>query len=302
MLDIGTDLDTLEVDGELKPKAKKKKPGFWHYFWSFVWIIVFTTVISISSQIIYNYTRYTSFFVSGDSMYPTLNRDATRTRNGVTETHTTSEGSFNGFGDYNSIGSVYVCDYGLMDASSGFVSSLKLFDIVVTFYDGDTIDGNGNGVASSDRKVKRVFGFPGDSLYFDSLGGFWLKKPGEEDYSYVAQPESITNDENGKWLPSTVSGATYGTKSNPAILQDGEYFVVGDNRRPGSSSDCRSKGPLGIRHRGDPSEPTGAELLRGKAVSIIGKEELTISSVPGGEATHKLLWTSLKMPWNTIVL
>lgn len=314
MVDIGTGLDTLDLDGELKPIKPKKKHTFWRIFFRTCWIVIFTGVISISAQVIYEYTRYSSFFVSGDSMYPTLNKDATRTSNGVTQYHEEGE---NTWGDYLPPYS-WVCDYGLMDSNSGFVSNLRLFDIVVTYYDDDfnltlkdfadeVTDSKGNKtITARDMKIKRLYGLPGDSLYFDADGAFHLKKKGDSQYVVVAQPSTIENDEGGQYLKNTIyssNGAKYSYASGAeraVTLKDGEYFVVGDNRRLGASLDSRSKGPLGSWHYSKGEDyPTGEIIIKGRAVAITGKSELSYTN---GVSSHKLIWTSLKMPWNISLL
>jgi hypothetical protein len=68
--------------GELSPlgarKAVKTKRVFGIIGESLLLGVLFTLVLSVSGQITYDYTRYSTFFVNGMSMYPTLNQDVYR--------------------------------------------------------------------------------------------------------------------------------------------------------------------------------------------------------------------------------
>jgi hypothetical protein len=75
--------------------------------------------------------------------------------------------------------------------------------------------------------------------------------------------------------------------------------VVGDNRRVGDSLDSRSssEGPLGRLHYDENGLlPLGNEMIKGKAVAIIGLSKLSYNEK--GVASHSLVWTSMCAPWD----
>lgn len=306
-------LDTVKTESELPAQASKKKgASFWGVFFRIIWIALFVTVIGISGQIIYDYTRYDNFWVSGDSMYPTLNKDATCSL----YPGQTNSGTWGNFTGRSNQDVTYVCDYGLSDSSSTFVSKLQRFDIVVAHYDRD-FNKEWAGVEANkwnaDAVIKRLIGFPGESLYFDTTGQLFVKMVGATDYVAVEQPKSIVEDvdtSGNKVIGQTASAQTiadisaagefktfFGSPANPAVMNEKEYFVVGDNRRKGASDDSRKFGPLGIKHRNDEAYPTGDNLLSGRAVAITAKRKVVISGTTGKISNHWILSSTL-MPWN----
>lgn len=281
-------IDTIVLDGDLDNKKVTRSPfsRFFRRFMQVFWVLFFVGVISVSSQIIYDYSRYVSFYVSGDSMYPTFNKEATRTKNGVSEDSSSHHGNW---GDYDDVDYNYICDYGLMDNRGDFVSSLKRFDIVACYFNDDYSD-SGVLLSSAEMKVKRLYGLPGETIYFSSTGAFYVN--GEE----VEQPSTIVEDGH---LADTATGIGYGKESNPLHLREGEYYVVGDNRRVGDSLDSRSsnEGPLGRLHYDDNGlRPLGNQMIKGKAVAIIGLSKLSYNEE--GKASHSLVWTSMRAPWD----
>jgi signal peptidase I len=291
-------LDTIKTESELpSPKKKPSKArSVWGILFRLLWITVFVLVIGVSSQIIYDYTRYDNFYVSGDSMYPTLNKDATCSFR---------EGEINDgtWGNFDADGT-YVCDYGLSDSSDGFQDKLERFDVVVAHYDDDYDPSIGGFTGKA--VIKRLIALPGESVYFSVNGTLFVKEAGASDYKEVPQPAAIVNDENSAGEPtigltasaeavSALRGSFYGSESDPVTLLDDEYFLVGDNRRIGKSDDSRKYGPLGIGRRSDPSLPSGRDLIVAKAIAITAKRRVVMK---GGEAI-KNTWVfgSAAMPW-----
>ncbi|MBQ2083415.1 MAG: signal peptidase I [Lachnospiraceae bacterium] len=107
----------------------------------------------------------------------------------------------------------------LVNKFSYMVSSPKRYDIIVFRYDN----------SKSVNYVKRIIGLPGETVQI--IGG----------HVYI----------NGKQLEDDKFGDTVmtyaGIAENPIKLEDGEYFVLGDNRN--SSSDSRYA-DVGIVHKG----------------------------------------------------
>jgi signal peptidase I len=303
-------LDTVKTESELPPPTETKEKGFsfWGFLFRFLWILVFVVVISISGQIIYDYTRYDNFWVSGDSMYPTLNKDATCS----IYPGQTNKGTWGNFAGRAGTDVTYVCDYGLSDSSANFVSKLKRFDIVVAHYD-NTFNPSWNGDESKkwseDAVIKRLIGLPGEELYFETNGNLFVKTVGASDFVLVEQPKAIVEDTDTSGncvisrtasaeaisLIAKSSGAFYGSSTNHAVLQDDEYFVVGDNRRIGASDDSRKYGPLGIKHRTNAAYPLGKDLLGGRAVAVTAKRKVVVAS--NGNISNHWLFGSTLMPW-----
>jgi signal peptidase I len=264
-------MDTLQSAGELQKPKKAPSKGKKVFFacLRIFWVVFFVLVISASSQVIYDYCRYESFFVNGDSMYPTINSNARKPSPYNNEVNS---------GDWGNFGDGYTCDYGFMDRSTGFTRRLERFDIVVTFYDKD-YDSLGNLLSTADRKIKRVIGLPGEKIYFALDGSLYVND------EFVEQTFSTNH------LSDTVSagsGAFYATPTNPVTLGDDQYFLCGDNRKPTRSDDSRSKdvGPVSER------------CLVGQAIAISAMCTISVSyDASGSHTTPHILFNTVRMPW-----
>lgn len=301
--------DTVVTEGELppQPKQERKKHSVLSILFRILWITVFVVAIAASTQIIYDYTRYDNFWVSGDSMYPTLNKDATSNRY-PGKTNDGTWGNFTGRGDMDEVN--YVCDYGLSDFKEGFQDNLKRFDIVVAHY--DSTYNPYTGLFSEDAVIKRLIGLPGESLYFDLDGTLHVKMVGSSEYVVVDQPSLIVNDVDAAGnrtisqtaSASTIGGITgsqgptafYGSPEHHADIGENEYYVLGDNRRKGASDDSRKYGPLGIKRRTDSRYPTGRDLISGEAIAITGKRKVVFKIGVSDPSTSMVLGSTL-MPW-----
>lgn len=168
-------------------------------------IVAAVCVLALEGVLYYQRSYLTPFWVNGQSMYPTLNYNATDS-NG----NKLNESSGNA-------GVGYTVDYGVMDTHKSAINRIKRFDIIVTKYP-DSDDKN---------KIKRVIGLPGETVEFKATG---YGKPQNGDLyingKYVEQPipeEFIRN------CSKYVDGKTWTLNSN-------EYFVCGDNREHSSDS------------------------------------------------------------------
>lgn len=177
-------------------------------------VVLSICALAVSGVLIYQKVYLTPFWVNGQSMYPTLNKDAKRA-NGELLGKT---------GGSVSAGCTQV-DYGVMDTHKSALSKIKRFDIVVCRYsETDTSD-----------KIKRVIGLPGETILFTSLpgsakNGSVAVKNGDS-YTYLEQP-----------IPNEYIVEADDYPCDPITLKNDEYYVLGDNRA--HSSDSRTHGPV----------------------------------------------------------
>ena len=136
--------------------------------------LLMLVALCVAGVFIFHSSYYDLVYVSGSSMYPTLNG---------------SDDEKNGT----------VVDFGIVDAHSSAINHIKRFDIVSTYYPEDYIDGVLNVTAK--KKIKRVIGMPGDT--FTIKDGLLSVKDGNE---YVSVPykfkvvETDVKDINDKTL------------------------------------------------------------------------------------------------------
>ena len=172
-------------------------------------IVIAIVVLAIEGVLYYQRSYLTPFWVNGQSMYPTLNFNATDANgNKLDETSGNS-------------GVGYTVDYGVMDTHKSAINKIKRFDIVVTKY------------ASTDtrNKIKRVLGLPGETIEF-KVTGFGKEENGD---LYI----------NGKLIEQPIQSEFIRNANYPTTqwtLGSDQYFVCGDNR--GHSSDSREQGPI----------------------------------------------------------
>jgi len=82
----------------------------------------------------------------------------------------------------------------------------------------------GSRLTGGNALVKRIVGLPGETVYISDGKVYVDGEPLNEDY-----------------VNAEITG-TYG----PWVLDEGHYFVLGDNRMPRGSEDSRSFGPISI--------------------------------------------------------
>ena len=111
-------------------------------------IVVAVLVLALEGVLYYQRSYLTPFWVNGQSMYPTLNYNATDA-----EGNKLDESSGNA-------GVGYTVDYGVMDTHKRAINKIKRFDIVVTKYQ----------ASDTRNKIKRVLGLPGETIEFVVTG------------------------------------------------------------------------------------------------------------------------------------
>ena len=85
-----------------------------------------------------------------------------------------------------------------------------------------------------DKFIKRVIAIEGDEIYFDEFNFVYLKKAGENEFVKLEEPYVLCFSYSFyKSLP---------TISSPLKINEGEYYVLGDNR--GNSEDSRILGSI----------------------------------------------------------
>lgn len=286
--DVVTTNDILPP-AEEKPGKKKRK--WLSRILSIFVFLVSTMILSFSGQVIYDYARYKSFYVNGESMYPTLNSHVVFTdASGVKHYGNADDslGHISTWGEFHRVGT-YVCDYGLMDSKEGFLSRIKRFDVVCTYYPSDYVDGVLKEIHY--LKIKRVLAFPGESVKFDDDGVLYIKGKGESEYKEVEQSFYSASflEENPSWLANTVKlkdPASVAKIKAGVELADDQYFLCGDNRLLNASSDSRDLSNGGI----------SSQYITGIAYAIVGKCNYKIAN-NGSTSSDPNFWDIIN-PWN----
>ena len=188
---------------------------------------LFAIGVAISGSFIFQKFYYTNIYISGVSMNPTLLGEPTR------------------------------CHYGIADTSQAAINSLNRFDVIITYYSWNGED--------STLKVKRVWGFPGETLSLKRVVmekdtenehyGMQLKVNGEVViYSSANHPYKMTCDYPASFNPNfnvytfNAPNKTFSvnvdypnnSREFDFTLGSDEYFVMGDNWW--HSSDCYGNG------------------------------------------------------------
>ncbi len=221
--------------------------------------------IAISSTIIFHNNYYEFFWVNGQSMYPTLNKNAKK-----------SDGRLIGIRDVDAEGN-YDVDYGYMDKHESVINNIKRFDIIVCHQ-----------IGSEKDIIKRVIALPGEEFYIVSSnnkeadgdnGNLYVKNKDTNEFEYVAQDFiSVELLRAGNYM---ITGGNEKYNTGYELDKD-EYFVMGDNRLPDCSSDSRGY-PKGILKSN----------IKGVAIGLEG----TCSVIRGSD--NKLKSAYIKRYWPT---
>ena len=229
-----------------------KNEKFQTWFFSILYFLMASAVV-VTGCLTFKKVYYLPIVVSGTSMWPTLSGGG----------H-----AFDGYTPrYN---------YGIADISRSSVNTLHRFDVVATYYPEGPQSEGGWGT-DSDYKIKRVWGFPGETLnlsysYAETTYTFTVHKDGHEIYSVTSLPlnnsyeksfefERKNADNSYSFTNKTLTFSTYtfvlphktfsvshSTPSHSAgpvrsinkTLGPEEYFVMGDNWATNGSTDSYS--------------------------------------------------------------
>ena len=204
-------------------KSKEKKPmtpvrAFFDKLLFSFYVVALIVAVCFSSFVWFQKTYFSTYWVNGQSMWPTLNSE-TRTAKGVlfNELSMSMDGATG-------------VDFVIGDSHQNILNNLKRFDIIVCKYnDYDSFD-----------KIKRIIALPGETFYIDAKGknndgNGTLHVLNNETNEY----EVITQPIEDKYVTVGEYPLVY---TKPYTLGMDEFFVMGDNRA--HSSDSRQNGPI----------------------------------------------------------
>lgn len=214
--------------------------------------IFFVAALIVGNAVIFHNLYYRSFFVNGQSMYPTLNGNATYSNGTLIGTY--KSGSLNGA----------TVDYGIMDTHEYTKQGIRRFDIIVTKY------------SETDARdiIKRVIALPGETFYFVSTykkeatnGDLYVIPEGQSEGVFV--PQNFGDEEILRY--KDYFGVNIPNIDNPLTLGADEYYVLGDNRYYSDDSSSSNGGG-----------PIKYEWIEGVAIALEGT--CTLVCEPGSKA------------------
>lgn len=194
-------------------EKKNKKPRKRVSAIDIILLIVCFCVLCLSCVLFYQNVYLERFFVSGQSMWPTLNQYALD-----------ENGKLVGQEGRDKSGQINTkVEVGVMDTHKAAKKRIKRFDIVATYYPEDFKFPD-----KKSEKIKRIIGLPGETLIFTYDGDLYIND------SFVEQPIDSELIKSG--------AGTY--EATKVTLANDEYYVMGDNRKGHLSEDSRSVGAI----------------------------------------------------------
>ncbi len=278
-------------ESKKEDKKKKKLSVFLTVFNIVLLTLVVISIFPVATLVYRNVAFGDAFFINGMSMYPTLNKNSVSSSGTAKNWYSGSSSHEGDLIDYG---------WGKSDKRDAWLPSLKRFDIVYTYYPTDYTGGVLR--KSAELKIKRIIGLPGetvtivnDPLLNEEIKGnsVWGKTTiktalGETivlDNLYTEEDYPDIVSSSGSVLKYTSFAFRY--PMSTATLGDGEYYLVGDNRRAGFSNDSRAEGPI------------KDWMIQGKACLITGMRELVLE---GDSFKTKFRLDKIRMPWDYINL
>ena len=248
----------------IKGAKKEKKPmtplrAFLDKLVFSLYVIALIAACCFSCFIWFQKTYFESYWVNGQSMWPTLN----------SETRDSSGQLFGDTRDKKSMIGATGVDFVIADGHKNILDKIQRFDIVVCKYGDDDFF----------EKIKRIIIMPGETFYFDALGEdvegngtLHILNKKTNEYEVLNQPVEDKYIVRGDY-------SNYGDPEMPTTLADNEYFVMGDNRA--NSSDSRDK-RIG---------PISKDNIEAKAIALVARCKTVLNS------QGKLVPTDIKYFW-----
>ena len=238
---------TSELENKPSTAVKRKKNPFGVIFRATM-IFIIVASISLMGLMLYLKVNYSEdVYVSGLSMYPTLNSEAKSLVGDNSYTMMFQSGDAYTF--TRMIKSGDLLDYGVADPRQETLNKLKRFDIVVTYFPSDY----SGGVRSENAvpKIKRIIGLPGERIELRTddtpmgillINGEEVKQPGNDIDRYNAPLKKAGIKVS---YPASKDDSVASVWANKEItLGKDEYFVAGDNRYSYASCDSRFVGAI----------------------------------------------------------
>lgn len=273
-----------------EPNEPKKQRKVLSLILKILLITFIVVALGLSATLIYVRVKYPNpRYVSGTSMYPTLNADARRL------VHDASGGDAYEPFFYNASSSLAfypsskdgdIVDYVFTEDGDDLISKLGRFDIVVTYYP-DDLDDDGEIKETASPKIKRIIGMPGETISLArddtpmgilTVDGEVVEQPGNTSENYNAPLKEAGYDLE---YPSSSSDGV-ASHFNTWTIEEGHYFVCGDNRYGNFSSDSRSS-DIGA---------VPGELIVARLSFVVGVCRIADN---GGNCVLQL--SSLRWPW-----
>lgn len=210
-----------------------------------LYVVSLVAAVCFSTFVWFQKYYFVSYWVNGQSMWPTLNKEA-KDAKGEYFNDDPRNKSMNGATDV---------DFVIGDNHQNIIDKLVRFDIIICKYsESDSFD-----------KIKRVIALPGETFYIDSTGAnnegngvLHVLNNETNEFEVVEQPIE------DRYVMVGDYPATY---SSPYTLADNEYFVMGDNRA--HSSDSRLNGPV------------KKDNIEAKAIALVARCKIVIKGSSG---------------------